>query len=201
MDGTGSRGLTLARGSGQRLLGNYDLRVILQLVKTTVGYNVSRVDAGHRRVATVGDAGLDVANLGRVILNDIDECSLAIMLDGRRRNYRDTLQSVYQQPRIHELVGEEGIVFVVEERPHLNRASGGVDLVVEGEELASAELGLLRAIESIHGEPLSMLRLRLHLCEAVFRDGKNHSDRLQLSDHGERRSATRLDDVARIYQP
>ena len=59
-----------------RLLGDDDLRIILQLLETAVGDNVSRVDARHGGHAAIGTPGLDVADLRRAILNDIDECCL-----------------------------------------------------------------------------------------------------------------------------
>lgn len=42
--------------------------------------------------------------------------------------------------------------------------------------------------------------LRLHLRQAIFRDGENNGDGLQLRDYRENRSAARLDDVSGINQ-
>src|SRR5271163_3678041 len=89
MGGTDSRGLIPRGGSRLRSFGNDDLGVILQLVKTAVGYNITRVDAGNRRLAPIRYAGLDVTDLSGVILNEIDERNLAIMLNRRGGNERD----------------------------------------------------------------------------------------------------------------
>src|ERR1700733_13278197 len=104
MGETGSRGLTLARGGGSWLLGDYNLRVVLQLVKAAVGYNIPGIDAFNGGLACIRDAGLDISDLGGIVLNDVDECGLAIMLNRRSRNQSDALQGVDQQPGVYELV-------------------------------------------------------------------------------------------------
>ena len=66
----------------------------------------------------------------------INKRGLAVVLNGRSRNQRDTLFGIHQQPGIHELVGKERVVLVIEERAHLHGPGGGIDLIVEGKELA-----------------------------------------------------------------
>ena len=65
-----------------------------------------------------------------------------------------SLHRVDQQPDVDELVGEQRLVVVVEDGAQLHRAGGRVDLVVDGVELADAELVLLRAVE--HASPGSL---------------------------------------------
>src|SRR5580704_3843127 len=132
---TGSRGLTLARSGGQRLLGNYDLRIVLQLVKAAVGNHVRWIDTFDGGLTGIRDAWLDVADLGGIILDDVDKRGLAIMLNGRGRNQSDSLQGIHQQSGVYELVGKQRVVLVIEERPQPDRPCGGIDLVVEGKEL------------------------------------------------------------------
>ena len=73
MVATGSRGLTLSGSGRLRLLGNYHLRPVLQLLKTAGSNHVSRVNASHGGLPRVRYPDLDVADLGRVILNEVDK--------------------------------------------------------------------------------------------------------------------------------
>src|SRR5208282_2995851 len=110
---TGSRRWTLARRSGQRLLGNYDLRVVLQFLKAAGGNHISRINARDRSLPSVRDPSLDVADLGCVILDEVNKCGLPVVLNGGGRNQRNSLQSVHHQLGIYELIGEQGIIFVI----------------------------------------------------------------------------------------
>src|SRR5208282_6708537 len=170
MGATGSRGLTLARGGRKRLLGDHDLRIVLQFVEATVGDHVSRIDAGHSGQASIGDASLDVADLRRVILNDINKRRLPVVLNGGGRNQSNALQGVHQQPGVYKLIGKKRVVLVIEERTHLDSAGGGIDLVIEGEELSAGDFSLLSSIESIEAQLFSVPGLGLHLSQTVFRD-------------------------------
>src|SRR5580658_1780764 len=149
MGETGSRGWTLARSGGNWLLGNDDFRIVLQLVKAAVGNDVAWIDALDGGLAGIHNAWRDIADLGGVILDYVDKRGLAIMLNGRGRNQRDSLQGGHQQPGVYELIGKQGIVLVVEKRPQPDRTRGGIDLVVEGQEFSAGDLGLLGAIENV----------------------------------------------------
>src|SRR5580704_3270819 len=138
MDGTDSRCLTLGRIRRQRLLRNYNLRIILQLVETAVGDDVSWIDARNRSVAGVGYPGLNIPDLCRVVLDEINKRGLAVVLNGGSRDQSDTLFGIEQKPGIHKLVGKQCIVLVIEKRPHLHGPSCGVDLIVEGKEFAGS---------------------------------------------------------------
>src|SRR5579863_961102 len=127
MGETDSRSGTLTRSTRKRLFGNCNLRIVLQFFKAAVSNNIPEVDAFDSSLPGVRDTWLDVANLSRAVLDEVDECSLAIMLNGGGRNQRDPLQSVHQQPGVHELVGEQTVVFVIEERPQLHRTCSGID--------------------------------------------------------------------------
>jgi len=60
----------------------------------------------------------------------------------------------HQQPRIYELVGKSASSGW-ERRLQLDRARGGVDLVVEGEDLSRRDPLLLCPIERVHGESVA----------------------------------------------
>src|SRR5271156_1768581 len=201
MGETGSRGWTFAGSTRKRLLGNRDLRIVLQLVKAAVCNDVPGVDAFDSGLPGVRDTWLDVANLSRAILDEVNECGLAIMLNGGSRNQRDPLQSVHQQPGVHELVGEQTVVFVIEERPQLHRTCSGIDLVVEGQQLSGRDLCQLRPIKGVDFQPFAMASLRQHLRKAVFGNGKDDGDRLLFGDYDQGRGSAGLDNVSWIYQP
>ncbi len=57
---------------------------------------------------------------------------------------RDALQRVHQQSRVHEFVGKKLVVLVVELRAAFYGAGGGVDLVVDGDQLAAADSSFAR---------------------------------------------------------
>src|ERR1700685_299618 len=201
MGETGSRSWTLAGSRGRRLLGNCDLRIVLQLLKAAVRNYVPGIDALDCSLAGVRDTWLDVANLGCAVQDDVDECGLAIVLNGRGRNECYPFQGVHKQPGVDELVGEQSIVFVIEERAQFDRSGSGIDLVVEGEELSGGDFSQLRPIIGVDFQPFSLPRLRLYLRKAVFGDGKDHGDRLYLGDHCQGRGSVRLYDVPGIHQP
>ena len=60
------------------------------------------------------------------------------MLNRRRRNQRLIVEGLDQQARVHKLVGIEHALGVVEGGAQLDGTGGGVDLVVDGAELAGA---------------------------------------------------------------
>src|SRR5580704_1814775 len=99
MVATDSRGRASAGASG-RLLGNYDLRVVLQLLKAAGGNYVSWIDAFDGGLTGVRDARLDVADLCRIVLDQVDKSGLAVMLNGGGRNQRDPLQRLHPQPGV-----------------------------------------------------------------------------------------------------
>ena len=107
----------------------------------------------HRDPLTIGDAEFDDADLDGVVgLDQIDEDPGLAALDGGDGNDGRILHRVDQQADIHELVGEQALVLVVENGAQLHGAGGHVDQVVGGVELADAQFDLLRAVEGAHLE-------------------------------------------------
>ena len=71
---------------------NGNLRVILELVETTVRNNISGFNPFHLREAVIGHSGLDVLQVGDIVLNDIDKLCLAVLLNRRRRNQGNSFE-------------------------------------------------------------------------------------------------------------
>ena len=123
--------------------------------------------------------------MARAVRNDIDEGGLAVVLDGGVGNEGDALQGVDEQARVDELVREERAVGVGEESAQLDGAGGGVDLVVDGEELAGGELGGLGAVQASTG---SVCMARMRDCtwpRLSSANGEDDGDGLHLGDDGQ----------------
>ena len=119
---------------------------------------------------------------GIVGLDEVDEGSRLAALDGGDRNHRRILDRVDQQPDVHELVGEQVLVLVVEDGAQTDRAGRGVDHVVMGVELADGELALLGAVEHPRLEEGPRLQPLAHRRQRILRNGEDHRDRLHLDD-------------------
>ena len=113
-----------------------------------------------------------------IVLNHIHERCLAILLDGGCWNQRHPLQRIHQQPRVDKLVGEERIIFVVEDGSRFDCSRRGVNLVVERQQLPAGNLGLRSAIKGIDGELGLLAQLSCNWAETVFRYGENYGDGL-----------------------
>ncbi len=106
-----------------------------------------------------------------------------------------------QQARIHELIGEELVMGVIESSAKFDRARGLIDLVVDGGERAGCNpLGHF-AVESIHGQLLSRVLFREHRRQLIFRDSEDDADGLKLYDDEQPGDVRGLDDIAWIHQP
>ena len=71
---------------------------------------------------------------------------LGAALDRRHRHHGLVLQRVHQKADIDELAGEQLAVRIVEHGAQLDRAGGGIDLIVHGGELAAGDLDGLAAV-------------------------------------------------------
>src|SRR5271165_6605876 len=157
-------------------------RVVLQLVEAAIRNDISRVDAFHLRESVVSCSRLDVVQMSNVILNNIHKRSLAILLNGRRRNQGHTFQGLHQQPRINELVWEQSEIVITKNRAHLHRSRGGVNLVIQSQQLAARDFLLCSAVKDVDGQLGVLAKLGLNRTEAVLRDREDHRDRLYLCD-------------------
>ena len=76
--------------------GKDNFGVVLQLVKAAIGDHISWIDAFHLCGVSIGYTGLDTLHVRRVVLDHINECCLAVVLDCRRRDQRRSMQRIDQ---------------------------------------------------------------------------------------------------------
>src|SRR5580658_8112200 len=126
MDSRGAAPLCAGWGSGVR---DNHLGIVLQFIETAVGHHVSGIDSFHLRDPAVGNSRLDAAHVSDIVLNYIHKRRLAILLDGGRLKERHSLQRVYKQMCVYELVREKSAVLVVKLRPPFYRSRRRVNLV------------------------------------------------------------------------
>jgi len=146
MVATDSLDWTLACRRGLRLLGNHDGELFCSFSKLLLQSRL-RIDAFDRRVAAIRHSKLDVADLRFVILDQVNKRRLAVMLN-LEVGINVTPSSVFTSSFVFTNCWEQSVVFVIEARPHFDRAGGGIDLIVERQQLSAGDLGLLRSIEA-----------------------------------------------------
>ncbi len=89
---------------------------------------------------------------------------------------------VDQQPDIDELVGKQDAGTIGETRLGLDRAGGGVDLVVEGRQGPLGEAGGARAVQSRGGQHRAGPQTRGDLGHGILRQGEHHVHGVDLGD-------------------
>jgi hypothetical protein len=134
-------------------------------------------------------------------LNHIHERCLAILLNGGSRNQRYPLQRIDQQPRVYKLVWKECGVLVAKDSAPSYCPGRGVDLIVQRQQLSGGNLGLRSAIKGIDGQRSLLLQPSLNRTQAVFRDGEDYGNRIELRNHKQGGASRRLHHVAGIHQP
>src|SRR5580658_5990773 len=186
----------LRAGRGRELY----LGVVLELVKTAAGEDLARIYALHLGKTDIGDTGRDVADMRDVILNDVHIGFGTVLLDRRGRYKGDVLQGIEQQARIHELVGKQRAILVVELRPGFYRSRRGIDLVVKRQQFALGELLLPGAVKSVGRQLRPAAQPRLYLTQVVFGDREDDRDRRLLGEDRQRRRAGGSNEIAGIDQ-
>src|SRR5271168_3608863 len=91
-------GRSLAARPRRRALRDVHFGVRLQLLETTVGDHVARIDPLYGSQVSVGLPRLDVAHQRSPVLNNVYERCLAVVLDRGSGNYGHAAERVYQQP-------------------------------------------------------------------------------------------------------
>ena len=124
--------------------------------------------------------------VGGAVLDDVDEGRGAVVLDRGGGYEDDVVEGLDQQTGVDELIGEELVAGIVEGGAELERPGGGVDLVIEGGELAGLDLSGVGAVVGVHRECV-LFELGLNLREVVFGDVEDDGDGLELGDDGEGR--------------
>ncbi len=163
-----------------------DFGAILQLVKAGDRDGVARVEPLDRRHIAVGGLLDNVLDRGSVVtVHLVDKSLHAVTLNGRTGDQQGVMQCAYQHAGVDELVGVKGEVAIVELRAEANGAGRGVDLVIDGEQMAGGDLVHLRTVEGVDRQGRTAENLRPHLGQVVFRYVKDHGNRLQLCHYGE----------------
>ncbi len=102
------------------------------------------------RVLSMARADRDRSHRHRLVgLHHVDEGPLRPSLDGGGRHDRGPALDVQQQARIDELIGEQFIVVVREDRLQPHRAGVRIDLVVHGQQRSCGQFLLLLPIEGL----------------------------------------------------
>src|SRR5262249_9698269 len=145
----------------------------------------------------------DVLNLDGIALGDgVDVGALRTTLQRSQRNETEIAFGVDQKMGVDELIGEELIVFVAEDRLELIGAGGCVDLVVDGEQFAAGDFCDVVAIVGLDGQlGRAFANLLKHLRELILRKREDHSDRLHFGDDYQSTGVSGMNNVSGIDQP
>ncbi len=181
--------------------------------RTHLGAFDQPIGAVHHDAVAVGDAADDVARrLGRpadlhhldvharAVVHDVHERALLAVLDCDVRDDELIGQRIHQQVHVHELLGEQRVILVVEHRLQPRRARRAVDLVVHREERARRDLLRVVAVERLHRQMRALPQLLRDLRQRILRNREQHRDRLQLGDHHHARRVAGVDDVPGVHQ-
>src|SRR5277367_4495081 len=185
---------------GRRLLDRY-LDAVLELVETGDRNHVAGIHTLHGGRAAVGGAdGYGLDRGGLIGFHDINERALGIALNRRSGHQGGVRLRIHQEPRVHKLIREQRSIGIRKNRLQFYGASAGVNLIVQSQQLAGSQLGLLVTIECVHRHFVSLAQLFLDLRQIIFGDAENHGDRLQLGDYHQSRGAASGDNIPGIYQ-
>src|SRR5579862_172010 len=177
----GSWGLSSACAGGVGLDGY--LYAVLQFLETFGGDGFPGLQALDRRIVPICRADSNGADRSALVgLDDIDKRSLRVALDCGGGDENCVVRGVHQQPGIDELIGKQRTIFIWKNGLEFESSRGCIDLVVQRQKGSGGELFLLPAIECVHDHALSLAQLRLDLRQVVLSHGKDHGDRLELSD-------------------
>src|SRR4029077_6704084 len=114
---------------------------------------------------------------GLVWIHGVNECTLRATKDGRGWDHDAVLARLQQEIGVDKLVRPKLVVSVAENSFELRRTGCGINLVVDREQLARRQLGLIVAAESIDFES-SLLHALRHSWQYVLRQREDHGDRL-----------------------
>ena len=149
----------------------------------------------------MGDADRDWTHFNRLVtLDHVDECPLRTSLNRDGRDEGGSLLDIQEQSSIDELVGEQFIVVVGEDRLELDGAGGRVNLVVDRQQRSRGQPPLSLPIISLDRHALPGFELGKHRGETIFRNGEDHGNGLQLRNDHQPRGIARVHNVAGVHQ-
>jgi hypothetical protein len=134
------------------------------------------------------------------VVDNIDESALLTVLNGDIGYDQLIGQRVHEQTYIDELLREERVVLVVENRLELGRASCIIDLIIKGHQLAGCQFSRIIAIIGIGWQVHARSQLLRDLGEAILRNRKQNGNRLELGDHDHAGGIGSVNDVAGIHK-
>ena len=107
-----------------------------------------------------------------IVVHHVDERALLAILHCHVGDDQLIGQGIHQQPYIDELLREERIVLVVENRLQLRGAGGIVDLVIHGHQRAGRQFFGIVAVIGIHRQMRTRPQLLRDLRKVVLGDGE-----------------------------
>src|SRR5579863_6887604 len=142
-----------------------DLAAILKLVLPVNYDDISRVDPRTDTDIVAGSLGQgnNVDIHGIAAGNNIDVSALGPALDGSGGYDNQILFRVHEHMHVHKLIREEDIVFIREDGFELVRTRSGIDLVVNGGQLAVGNLGEVVAVVGFDGKLAAAAKFDQHL--------------------------------------
>src|SRR5713101_2799121 len=194
-------GIRAGRGAG------IDLGAILQFVLAVYDHEVIGINAGAQADAVAGSLrdgdGINLCGVvlgNRVFGDGIDVSALRAALDSSGGNDGEIVLGIDQEVHIDKLIGEQCVVFVAEDGFELIRARGGIDLVVDGGELACGDLGRVVAVVGLNRKLRTGGELREDRRELILRKAENHRDGLELCDDEQTAHVGSVDNVAGVNE-
>ena len=133
--------------------------------------------------------------------DDVDEGALLAALDGGGRDDRGPVQDVEEHRGVDELVGEERLVVVLEDRTQLEGARRRVDRVVDVSRVPVASLAVLSRLKASTGIGASAASLLQDPGDIVLRKGEDDRDRLDLREEDDAVRIARRHVVALVDLP
>ena len=97
-------------------------------------------------------------------------------MDGGCGHDDGIVPDLHEQAGIDELVGEKLVPFIGENGLELDRAGGGIDLVVNSQEVAIGKFLLLFPVKGLDRKARAAFELGEYLWQVVFGNGENHGD-------------------------
>lgn len=180
---------------------HFDVAAVLQAVSAFQHHPVAGcqalLDHGVVAVGVTDHQRTDLDLL--VAIEHVDEGAIVAELNRRRWRQHHVMQGVGQQVHIHELVGEQRLVLVIEARLEFQGAGGDVDLVVQALQHAVGFQGHVAAVPGFYRQLVAGVITRQHGFQGVFRQREDHADGLGLGDHRQEGGVVGGDEVAHVH--